>query len=603
MGGRRLLWQLFLPYVAVSLLSLGAVALFASHSVRQFYHAEVAEDVEARALLLREQIAPLLAGERYAAIDSLCRILGRRLETRITVLLADGRTVGDSDGIPGNLSADSPGPPQEITRALAGEIGTSRRHSAQLEAEAFLVAVPIYGRAPHQPQVVGVVRAALPLTRVDRALGTLYLEIIFGAVLVACVLAAVSLRISGRISAPLEMLQQGAERFAAGDLDRRLPMPSLKELRSLTASMNQMAGDLRERLDQITRQRNELDAILRSMVEGVLAVDTRGHVTNMNAACVRMLALDPERVRGKHTQEVLRNPALQELISRVIAGEEPVEGDVIVHNGGERFLKVYGTILTDAGGRRCGAVLAMNDVTRVRQLERMRRDFVANVSHELKTPITSIKGAAETLLEGAIEDPDHAERFLSIIARQGNRLHAIVEDLLTLSRLEDEAGRESVELQRTSMEVVLAGAVQSCLAQAEEKEIKIELSCPPDLIAVVSARLLENAVVNLIDNAIKYSEPGSRVMVAGMLHDGEILLSVTDEGAGIDRRYHGRIFERFFRVDRARSRSMGGTGLGLAIVKHIALAHGGRVMVESTPGEGSTFGISLPRPSDGKASR
>ncbi|HQU43849.1 MAG TPA: ATP-binding protein, partial [Pirellulales bacterium] len=241
-----------------------------------------------------------------------------------------------------------------------------------------------------------------------------------------------------------------------------------------------------------------------------------------------------------------------------------------------------------------GAVIVLNDVSRLRQLENLRRDFAANVSHELRTPITSIKGFVETLLDGALADRDDAERFLHIIARQADRLNAIIEDLLSLARIEKEAESGDISFTVGRIDQVLQGAVQDCAVRAAERKIDVLLDCAGDVSARMKPDLLEQAVINLLDNAIKYSEPGGRVWLSGYCDAGQAVIAVKDKGCGIAEEHHSRLFERFYRVDKARSRKMGGTGLGLAIVKHIALAHRGDVTVESAPGQGSTFFVRLP---------
>jgi two-component system, OmpR family, phosphate regulon sensor histidine kinase PhoR len=258
-------------------------------------------------------------------------------------------------------------------------------------------------------------------------------------------------------------------------------------------------------------------------------------------------------------------------------------------------LSCLGTPLRDGEGKRTGSLIVLNDVTRLRKLENIRRDFVANVSHELKTPITAIKGFVDTLKDGAAKNLDDAERFLAIIQKHVDRLENIVEDLLSLSRIEKEGEREESELEERAIGEVLAGAIQVCDVKAREKGIGIELICDREVRAEINPTLLEQAVVNLLDNAIKYSDPGKKVEVEALETEAEVLIHVRDHGCGIEKKHLDRLFERFYRVDQARSRKLGGTGLGLAIVKHIAQAHGGSVSVESQPGQGSTFTIHLPK--------
>jgi two-component system phosphate regulon sensor histidine kinase PhoR len=244
-----------------------------------------------------------------------------------------------------------------------------------------------------------------------------------------------------------------------------------------------------------------------------------------------------------------------------------------------------------------GVLVVLNDITRLRKLENIRKEFVANVSHEIRTPITAIKGFVETLRDGAMQNPQDGERFLGIIQNHVLRLEALVEDLLSLSRIEEETEREEIVLEEKPLKEVLAGALQLCQVKAEPKQIRMELSCAEEVAAKINPSLLEQAVVNLLDNAVKYSEAGKRIWVQVESSPQEVLIRVRDEGCGIEKQHLERLFERFYRVDKARSRKLGGTGLGLAIVKHILEAHGGRVTVESQPGRGSTFTLHLPRTS------
>ncbi|MBU1909278.1 MAG: PAS domain-containing protein [Verrucomicrobia bacterium] len=349
-----------------------------------------------------------------------------------------------------------------------------------------------------------------------------------------------------------------------------------------------------ERLERLEQQRKEQEAVFVSMVEGVMALDEEERVININHAAARLFGVPRDKARNRHLQELARNADLQQLVTAARSGDQPVEGDITLFSGEDRHLQVHASRLRDAGGRGIGVLVVLNDVTRLRRLENLRRDFVANVSHELKTPITSIKGFIETLQDGALKSEEDARRFLEIMARQADRLNAIIEDLLHLSRVEEEAAQQDIELKEQPLHEPLQAALHCCHHKAETRQISIELKCEPGLCARINAPLLEQAVVNLLDNAIKYSAPSSPVEVEVVREEGGIAIRVRDRGCGIAVKHLPRLFERFYRVDKARSRQMGGTGLGLAIVKHIAQAHGGSVTVESTPGQGSVFGLHLP---------
>jgi two-component system phosphate regulon sensor histidine kinase PhoR len=281
-------------------------------------------------------------------------------------------------------------------------------------------------------------------------------------------------------------------------------------------------------------------------------------------------------------------------VNSILSETQPGETDIVLSGPPERIIRLDGAALTDSNGKRTGAVIVLSDMTRIRHLENLRRDFVANVSHELRTPITSIKGFIETLQDGAITEPREAERFLRIIARHSDRLNAIVEDLLTLSSLEESSEQRKITFEKKPVKPVLLSVIELSSVKAKEKNIQIELDCDNNIQAKMNAPLLEQAVLNLVDNSIKYSEPKGRIQILVNKKDSMVTISVRDNGCGIAKKYQDRIFERFYVVDKSRSRKLGGTGLGLAIVKHIAVVHGGKVTVESTFGRGSTFTIYLP---------
>ncbi len=392
----------------------------------------------------------------------------------------------------------------------------------------------------------------------------------------------------------LERVSDTVKAFAQGDFTSRLPADGGTEVDDLSADLNWMAQQLHCRAIVELERKQQQEAVLASMMEGVMAIDSDGCFISMNRSAREILHVAQESIEGRLVSEVIRQDDLMQFIRRALAADTPVHADLVLRGNGERHLEVVSSTLTGGEGRRLGALIVMNEVTHMRRLEGMRRDFVANVSHELRTPITSIKGFMETLLDGAMEKPDEARRFLEIIAKQADRLDAIIEDLLSLSRVEQESERGDIALQEGRVANVLTAAAQTAHPKAQAQKIAVEVLCPDAFTARINAPLLEQAVVNLVDNAIKYSDPGGRVKVMAQQTDDAVLIKVVDEGYGIPSSHHARIFERFYRVDKSRSRRLGGTGLGLSIVKHIAQAHGGTVSVQSAPGKGSTFTIRLP---------
>ncbi len=589
MRRKSLIWHLYPYYLLVIVISLVAASWYASRSARQFNIERVTSDLEARALLVERHLAERLPDEGEWEVAPLCKELGTLSGMRITVILRNGRVICDSEEDPSRMEDHSDRP--EIVQALAGLTGKSIRYSSTLKENFMYVAVPVRKGG----DVVGVVRTSLPLTFIDESLRGMNIRIFIGGLVVAVIAALVSLVVARRISRPLEEIKKGAQRFAQDELHYRLPIYGLEEIGDLAEVMNDMAARLESRIETVVRQRNEQEAVFSSMVEGLLVVDMDERVKRLNEAASNFLGITPEESYGKTIQEIVRNPDLQQFVASALSSEQTVEGDFVLRGGGgERFLHAHGALLLDAGGSKQGAVIVLNDVTGLHRLEKVRRDFVANVSHELRTPITSIKGFVETLQDGAIRVPEDAEHFLGIIAKQADRMNSIIEDLLLLSRVEQDIERERFRLEENVVKDVLEEAIGVCRWKADNKNITLDLDCPDNITAQINDALIEQAVVNLIDNAIKYSEPGTRVTIKAEASPEEVTISVADQGCGIGQKHISRLFERFYRVDKARDRKLGGTGLGLAIVKHIAQAHHGRVTVESAPQVGSTFTIHLP---------
>lgn len=430
----------------------------------------------------------------------------------------------------------------------------------------------------------------------------------------------------------LDQVGRSATQLAKGDFSKPIQVTGPPPVAALADTLNQMSQQLDDRLSEVVRQRNELGTILSSMEEGVLAVDSELRVISLNRSAANLLQLDPALTIDRGLEQAITDPELRRYVSQPLETGKGVQGEVSLARPaplvqtpiwtkkalpqGEddseedelpkappsehRIIEATSAILRDAAGRRMGVVLVLHDVTELRRLESIRQDFVANVSHEIRTPISAIKAAAETLFDDLEFRPDEPpdptilRNFLGIIARQAERLHAIVEDLLALARIEQGKREDAIELISEPLSPVISAAVETCQAKADAKEISIRTDCEFGLMADMNRTMLEQALINLIDNAVKYSPDRSKVEVVALKIRSEVKITVLDEGRGIEAEHLPRLFERFYRTDRARSRQMGGTGLGLSIVKHIAEAHGGRVSVESRPGVGSTFILTLP---------
>lgn len=594
---KRLLWHVFFSYLLVILISLVAVTWLTSNAMRHFFLEKTQDDLQTRALIFENYILEHADPLDEQSIDRLCKKIGPSASTRLTVVLPSGRVIGDSEEDPRKMDSHIDRP--EILDAMEKDAGVSSRYSPTLSRNMMYVAVAL----KRNTRTVAFVRAAIQVDSLDADIQAIKMRIAFSGLIIAGLATLVSLLVSHRIRRPIEEIREGAERFSRGDFQRPLPVSTIKEIGELSETLNTMAQELQKTVSTITEQRNELGAVLSSMAEGVLAMDMEERILGMNHAASVIFECDPRQVQGRTIQEVIRHPELQSLVTEALSSEGTVERDVVLYLRKERVLNGHATILRDGEGNRVGVLVVLNDITRLRKLENIRKDFVANVSHEIKTPITAIKGFVETLRDGAMQSPQDAERFLGIIQNHVLRLESLVEDLLSLSRIEEETEKEAIVLEEKPIKEVLMGAIQLCQVRAEPKQIRMELSCKEEVIARINSSLLEQAVVNLLDNAVKYSETGKSIWVEMDTKPQEISIKVRDEGCGIEKQHLERLFERFYRVDKARSRKLGGTGLGLAIVKHIMEVHGGRVSVESQPGRGSTFTLHLPRSSAQDLSR
>jgi two-component system phosphate regulon sensor histidine kinase PhoR len=587
-----LLGTLLPPLLVVLVLTLVLVTGFTGRSMRGFVLDRTQHDLEKTCRLLQPQLAPLVGAGDEAGVQKVCQRVQRESGVRVTVVLPGGRVIGDGEQNP-EIMDNHAGRP-EITTALAGSQGTSLRYSTTLKHQRLYVAIPAVARSGAN-KTPFVIRSSVSMQSLSLLLRRIYGEIALIGLALLVIAGLISLLVARGLSGKLNYLRDGAEAYAGGRLDHELHVADPVELADLAHSMNLMARQLDERIRTTESQRQELAAVLASMVEGVIAVDTEENIIRMNSTAARLFGRKEGDCIGRSIQEVGHNTDLTILAQETLADYQPREKDVYLGGPGETVLEVQTSGLVGIEGEHIGALLVCNDVTRIRRLQTMRKDFVANVSHELKTPITSIKGFVETLIDNPPEEKEELDRFLGIINRQADRLGQIIGDLLALSRLERNAEIGGIEFFDLPLRPVLERVVRDFQNRQPEQGGRINLDCPADLRATINAPLLEQAVGNLLDNALKYSHEGTPVLLGCVQNNGTVNINVTDQSAGIASHHLPRLFERFYRVDKARSRQMGGTGLGLAIVKHIAQAHQGQATVTSEPAVGSTFTITLPR--------
>jgi len=472
---KRLLRHLFPSYLLITLISLVAVTWFASSSIRNFFLEQTASDLLARARLLENQMSQFLGPLENSVVDAICKEIGVSSATRITVILPSGVIIGDSNENPAIMDNHASRP--EVIAARKGGVGKSIRFSMTLQKRMMYVAIPLKDKQ----KIVAIIRAALPVTAIDQELKTIQIKIMLGGLFIALLAAVISLFVSRRIIRPIENLKQGADFFARGDLSHRMPGTGLVEIDSLVETLNQMARQLEDRINTIVRQKNELTAVLSSMTEGVIAVDMDERIISINKAAARIFENLPENLLNRSIQEAIRIPDLQKFINKALSSKENIEEDITLYQGGERILYVHNTPLEEADGSRSGILVVLNDVTRLRKLENMRKDFAANVSHEIKTPLTAIKGFVETLRTGDNADPKETDRFLAIIEKHVNRLTAIIEDLMKLSKIEKQDERSEIHLEESSVKKTILSAIQICREKSDAKHITIDLLCPEDM--------------------------------------------------------------------------------------------------------------------------
>jgi two-component system phosphate regulon sensor histidine kinase PhoR len=537
-------------------------------------------------LIERDAATSTAALDDMARWDELADDLGRRAQARVTIIREDGIVLGDSDVATSALgSVDNHARRPEVIQARARGEGSATRFSDTVRRRMVYVAVPFR----RDGEIVGFARIARPLTEVDTAIGQVRRTIFFASgitLLLAIVFSSIAAQ---RISKTVLDMAIAARRMAAGDLAVRTHATGTDEVAELGRALDQLATNLQTALQDLRAERDRMGRVLDGMREGVLLLDGENRVQLANPALREMLLLDSD-IMGKTQLEIVRNAELKRILDTAQASGAPSSGEIELGDLKPRRLLVHAMGLPDDGG-----VLAVFvDVTDLRRLESLRRDFVGNVSHELRTPITAVRSAAETLRVALESGPQASATFVGIIERNAERLHRLVEDLLDLSRIES---REfQLNLETVDLSAVADHVVTLLKPNAERKRMRLVLAVPQATAPVRAARrALEQVLSNLVDNGVKYGLENGNVTLRAVTEATTVRISVEDDGPGVEAKHLPRLFERFFRVDAGRSREVGGTGLGLSIVKHLVEAMGGTVGVESTPGKGSRFSVTLPR--------
>jgi two-component system, OmpR family, phosphate regulon sensor histidine kinase PhoR len=579
----RLFWKLGLTYLLLVLLALIAVDAYTVRSMRHDYLQQAFSQLESLGRLAQSRLPPLDRAEELSSWASWMAQSGARL----TLVADDGKVLVDSGEDSKTMESHSERP--EIRQALAEGEGRAVRHSETLNRDLVYMALR-YQPASGSPAVI---RLAIPLERLDQALSGFRRRLWSVSLLILVMAGGLSSLFSRGVSARIERLKLFSRRIAHSDFRELALDRHQDELAELSHTLNETGARLDRTIRSLTEERNQSAAILSSMAEGVAVIGSDQRVVFCNQAFCQALAIDLSSWEKRPLVEVIRQSDLLEVIRRALAGNESVRSEVVVGTVRTKSFAVN-TAPVRSDGLVVGAVLVLHDISELRRLERARRDFVANVSHEFKTPLTAIQGFTETLLGGALEDTENRGRFLEIIRNHATRLGRLTDDLLKLSQIE--AGKRELEARAVPIASVIEPCLETTRFKASSKSLHLEADYQADLAAIrgdVSS--LQEILQNLLDNAVRYTPTGGRICVRAQSTAQEVVISVSDTGIGIPKVEQQRIFERFYRVDPARSREMGGTGLGLAIAKHLVEAHGGRIEVESEVSRGSTFSVFLPR--------
>ncbi len=518
-------------------------------------------------------------------VDEISKDLGRR----VTVIDLNGKVLGDSDlGIEEVSKVENHLLRPEVVQALKHGTGGSVRFSSTVNKEMLYEAYRFGKGMP-----LGVVRLSAPLVEIKLISGELRRLLIISFIFAFAFILVICLIVFLIVSKPIKRMSVITSNVIAGDFSKRIPVQSNDEIGDMAKAFNQMTQQSKLRLEEITLNKLRLEAVILSMFDGVMVVDIKGTILLMNQPLKDFLIIKGD-VKGKKSIEVMRHIQVQEIVDSVIKKKKKVESrEISIFCNEEKTLLVHATPILQSY-RTEGAVLVFHDMTELRRLEKVRQDFVANVSHELRTPMSSIKGYTETLIDGAVEDKENAVKFLEIIYTESNRMVSLIDDILDLSKIE--SGRHKIELRPCNIDTILKNVIAGLEKYAKDNSIIIRKSVPDDLPNIYADESkLSQILLNLLDNAIKYNNACGEISITARDTGDFVQIDVHDTGIGISPEDQARIFERFYRVEKARSRRLGGTGLGLSIVKHIVQAHKGDVFIKSCPGKGSTFSFTIPK--------
>ena len=595
MNAKKYFFRITTLIIVALILIVSVFFWFSSKSVLELYRSRTESDLQAQGVLLRKIAKNSIDIKQRMKLQNFCQETGDSLNVRLSFIDISGKVIADNYSDTNDMQNHANR--REVAEILSHIndkkiISTANRYSSTLQQNMVYIAMNCNDKNGQ----VFVLRLAVSVASMQNFLQAVHHEIIFVAVLAVLSTILISYLVLIWVKMPIDEICSKAREIANGNLDCKLDMPKAGAVADLANSINHMAEQLKDRLNKSIQQGNEREAILSSMLESIVAVNDNMQITGINQAACNFFMVKSDEIVGQQLEHMTANKKLLKLIQKGLKHPEYLSKELAIEKGEvPHYFRAIVNPLKINGKERSGVLLALSDITEVKKLENFRSDFIANLSHEIKTPITVLLSATEVLNDGAINDHDEAKRFMEIINRHSQRLNALIEDILSLSMLENETIKDDFNLIKAPVGSIIDVSIALCQAKADGKNITlIKENIDPDIELNVDPQLLEQALMNLLTNAIKYSDPNKEVRVIGKLIGEEYHIIVKDSGFGIPKEHLGRLFERFYRVDKARSRSMGGTGLGLAIVKHIIGAHNGRIEVNSEVGERSEFIIILP---------
>lgn len=589
MKPRKLFYKLFPTYFLISLVGLVVLVQISRFAFKNFYYKEISNNLIQKAKIIEDDITKLLMAKKFLTLQKEIKLLSLKSENRISVILPSGKIIADSSYNASKMENHKDR--QEVAQALDGKTGHSIRFSLTSKKKQLFIALPLSDGT----QIIGILRNSVPINQLQTSLYLLTKNIMYWSFVLLLMLTYFIYFQAKKISLPLEEMRKQVDHFSGGNFQHQIEMreTATEEISSLYSAIHKMSTELQTQLQKINKQKNEQLAVFTSMLEGVITIHPDMTIYHINKAALDLFNYIPGEIpiKGTPLKEVVKSERIFSMTETLFEDHKNIVNEFEYKSG--IVLNVHGTILRSDETGMLGAVLVFNDITKMRELESHRKQFVANVSHELKTPLTAILGYLETIMDGDIDDKATLNKFLDIIHKHSKRLKTIIEDLLSLSSIERESEIGGLKLEQLNIIPVIENAISLCQDKAKSKGVNIILEGANEL-AKINLPLLEQAIINLIDNAIKYGPQDSTVNVSLSKNDKTLSITVIDKGSGIPQQHHDRLFERFYSVDKARSRELGGSGLGLSIVKHIALSHGGNVRVESKINHGSSFIFELP---------